>query len=192
MKIMINAGHDATRKANGLPIDSGAVNFNHNVYECDIAREISLKVVELLKADGHQVVFMQQDNLNGEDGYNVKYSVCYQANVNKMDLFISIHTNSHDKKAANGTECLVYELGTRAGDLADCIQNELVEQLDTFDRGVRPRSDLCVLADTNMPAVLVEPAFISNEDDFYILTTQQNEIAEAIARGINTYIEDYA
>ena len=45
-----------------------------------------------------------------------------------------------------------------------------------------------VLKNTNMPAVLVELAFISNEDDEKILRNNQDDFARAIARGVTDYL----
>ena len=39
-----------------------------------------------------------------------------------------------------------------------------------------------------MPAVLVEVAFISNEDDVQLLVNNQDDIARAIARGVTDYL----
>ena len=39
-----------------------------------------------------------------------------------------------------------------------------------------------------MPAVLVEVAFISNEDDVQLLINNQDDIARAIARGVTDFL----
>lgn len=52
------------------------------------------------------------------------------------------------------------------------------------DRGIKERPDLCVLRETTMPAVLVEIAFISNQEDAYKLMYRIEEFANAISRGI--------
>ena len=48
--------------------------------------------------------------------------------------------------------------------------------------------DLAVLKHTAMPAVLVEMAFIDNEEDCEKLINQQEEFAAAIARGVTDYL----
>ena len=60
----------------------------------------------------------------------------------------------------------------------------------TVDRGVKERLDLCVLRRTDMPAVLVEMAFIDNDEDMKLLTEQTDEIARAIARGVTDYEQE--
>ena len=49
---------------------------------------------------------------------------------------------------------------------------------------------LYVLSNTDMPAVLVELAFISNAEDVVLLTEQQDEFARAIARGVTDYMNE--
>lgn len=44
-----------------------------------------------------------------------------------------------------------------------------------------------VLTNTDMPAVLVELAFISNESDEQLLADNRDDFARAIARGITDY-----
>lgn len=46
---------------------------------------------------------------------------------------------------------------------------------------------LIVLNSTDMPAVLVEMAFVDNDEDAQILTERADEMARAIARGITDF-----
>ena len=46
---------------------------------------------------------------------------------------------------------------------------------------------LIVLNSTDMPAALVEMAFVDNDEDAQILTEQADEMARAIARGITDF-----
>ena len=109
------------------------------------------------------------------------------ANRNKADLFISIHCNAAGGEAA-GTETLVYSIdGGPATQLANCIQSQIVNSLGTIDRGLKERPGLVVLKHTDMPAVLVETAFIDNANDSQLLTDRQDDFARAIARGVTDY-----
>ena len=69
--------------------------------------------------------------------------------------------------------------------------NASVDALDTKDRGVKIATPgvngLYVLTNTDMPAVLVELAFITNPDDEEILANAQDALARAVARGITDY-----
>lgn len=75
--------------------------------------------------------------------------------------------------------------------LANCIQSQLVDALGTTDRGVKIATPgvngLYVLTNTDMPAVLVELAFITNPSDEEILASAQDALARAVARGVTDY-----
>jgi N-acetylmuramoyl-L-alanine amidase len=111
------------------------------------------------------------------------------ANRSGAELFVSIHCNAFNG-AANGTESLFYPGDAEGKRLAECINRQIVDTFDITDRGVKERGDLAVLNGTYMPAVLVETAFIDNEDDAIILRDQQDEMARAIARGITDYLTE--
>lgn len=113
--------------------------------------------------------------------------MCDCANQWPADIFVSIHCNSAGNTSAQGTETLVHNMGGRAERLADCIQRQIVDSLDTVDRGLKERPELTVLRATDMPAVLVELAFISNEEDEALLRDRQDDFARAIARGVTDY-----
>lgn len=128
------------------------------------------------------------DNLNWESTYADRQdcSVCDCANEWPADIFISIHCNAANGMA-HGTETLIHSEGGRAEQLAECIQRQIVDSLDTTDRGLKERPELIVLRATDMPAVLVELAFIDNDEDAELLMTRQDDFARAIARGVTDY-----
>ena len=178
MKVFINPGH----APNGVP-DPGAVSDVTGLRECDVALSVGKLVEHYLNAVGIETTVLQSDDL---------YEVCTEANNLDADLFISIHCNSVESPYAEGTETW-YCAGSNDGKhLAECIQSQIVDHLGTVDRGVKMatpgKNGLYVLTNTDMPAVLVELAFISNEDDERLLRNVQDEFARAIARGVTDYV----
>lgn len=172
LRIFINPGHD-------MDLDPGAC--ANGIREVDIALAIGEKVKKTMEVIGYPCQLIQSDNLNGET--EGKPNVCATANNSGADIFVSIHCNSAAN--AKGTETLVYSSnGGKANILAKCIQTQIVNSLNMVDRGIKERPDLCVLRETSMPAVLVETAFISNEEDAYKLMYRIEEFANAISRGI--------
>lgn len=183
MKVFINPGH--------MPgVDSGAVNNNRGLRECDIALKVGKRVQGYLEDVGYETMLVQSDNLAGE---SPRYeNVTGSANDWDADVFVSIHCNSFGDASVRGCETLMYGTGGDAEDLAYCIQNQLVTTFKAFDpafpdRGLKVRTDLAVLRHTAMPAVLVEMAFISNEADANLLVEKEDEFARAIARGVSDY-----
>ena len=152
--------------------------------ECDVAANIGGLVKGYLEAAGCEVQMLQSDNLAGETpGLPC---VVDTANGWSADVFVSLHCNAANGYA-RGTETLVYNEDGDAAELAACIQSQVVGSLGTIDRGVKERPMLIVLNSTDMPAVLVEMAFVDNDEDAQILTERADEMARAIARGITDF-----
>lgn len=180
-KVFINPGHDILH-------DSGAVNAD-GTRECDIALEVGKKVEAYLQAAGCETMLMQSDNLNWDSDYEDRQdaAVCPTANDWPADLFVSIHCNAVNT-AARGTEVEIYRAGGASELLAHCIQDQIVNALGTIDRGVKEMPQLIVLKRTDMPAVLVELAFIDNDEDCELLKNNTDDFAAAVARGVTDYL----
>lgn len=72
--------------------------------------------------------------------------------------------------------------------LAEMVQQQLIEKTMAKNRGVK-HAPFVVLTGTKVPAILVEIGFVSNSVEAIKLseTSYQNQIAEAIAAGIDQY-----
>lgn len=177
MKVFLNPGH-----APGGEPDPGAVNDATGLRECDVALAVGKSAESYLNAAGVETELLQSDSL---------YEICETANSSDADIFVSIHCNAAEAEEANGTETWACAGSYRGSLLASCIQSQLVNALDTTDRGVKIATPgvngLYVLTNTDMPAVLVELAFISNSGDEEILANKQDDLARAVARGITDY-----
>ena len=176
MKVFLNPGHCPG-------VDSGAVNQTTGSQEADVALSIGKLVKGYLEAAGCEVQLLQSDNLmyDGEGP-----CVCDTANEWPADIFVSIHCNAANTEA-HGTEVEIYPGSDESQRLGQCIQSQIVDSLGTTDRGLKERPGLCVLKHTDMPAVLVETAFIDNDEDAELLTNRQDDFARAIARGVTDY-----
>lgn len=87
------------------------------------------------------------------------YDICNDANKWGADLFVSNHFNA---AGGDGYEALVYSEHRRA--LGQVFEKH-VKAIGQNSRGVKIRTGLVVLRDTNMPAVLNEGAFVDNLKD---------------------------
>lgn len=171
MKICINGGHYP-----GL--DSGAVGAT-GLQEAEVAKQISERVVDILREVGYNALFIQKNEL---------YEITELSNDFCADLFVSIHCNAAENRSAQGTETFY---GSNEGaKLAQCIQSQIVDNIGTVDRGIKDGSHLYVIKHTDCIAVLTELAFISNEVDECMLSdkNKQDELARALARGITDYV----
>ena len=180
MKIFLNPGHSKD-------YESGAVNQNTGLREADVVWNVGVLLEQYLNNVGIETTVLQSDNLYYDSPYG-EPCVIEEANSGDYDLFISLHCNAFNNGVAKGTETLVYSFGGTSEKLAECIQKQIIDTFHTVDRGLKERPGLLVLSKTDMPAVLVEMAFIDNEDDEKLLANNQDDFARAIARGVTDYM----
>lgn len=193
LTILLDAGHGAT--------DTGC--RKGSTYEKQITLAIVLEVKRLLEAKGHYVLLTRADD---STPHSLDERTAMAARQ-PIDAFVSVHVNSAGNSLAKGVE--VYTLpapgcdGTAIGSSARAPmvgQSYLVmatrlalavqKALTAFpgapaDRGVR-HAHFKVLRDTPAPAILVETGFITNPEDYTVLTSpiKQQQLARAIAKGI--------
>ncbi len=167
MKIFINPGHDRAR-------DPGAGNARLELNEADVVARIGEAAGDYLADAGYHVRRAQHDDLT---------RLCDAANHWRADAFVSIHCNSFDGCTRGIETWYCSSAGER---LARCIQRQIIESVGTLDRGLKA-GDFYVLRATDMPAVLVETAFIDNDHDARLLLDRQDDFARAIARGISDF-----
>ena len=105
------------------------------------------------------------------------------ANEWGADLFISIHTNAYDGNSY-GTECYIHPNDTsETKQLSINVANTISSELGLYNRGHK-EADFAVLRLSNMPAILIETAFIDNEEEGIILKEKSDEFANAIYKAI--------
>ena len=176
-KIFINPGHAADPAD-----DPGAVNSRLGLKESLIARRIGERVATYLSNVGYDVCLFQFDGLK---------MICDEANKWDADYFISIHCNAANG-IARGTETYCARYSKAGLGLARAIHRQIVNSIDSgyqyWDRGVK-EAGYYVLRYTDMPAVLVETAFIDNDDDATLLVEKEDDFARAIARGVTDYLK---
>jgi len=182
MKIYIDAGHNHSGG------DTGAVGFGHK--EQDINFNVAYLVGETLKRHGIDIRY-SRNKITDNVGTTVAASINGRVNAANSwgaNLFVSIHCNAFSDPNANGTETLVFSASGTANQLARKVNAEIVKALGTRDRGVKVRTDLGVLRNTNMPAILPELAFITNKSNCDKLVNRQGDFAKAICRGICNHL----
>lgn len=177
MRIFIDAGHGGA--------NPGAVSPFSGLRESNVNLDVALRLGRILQNQGQTINFSRTTDV--AVGITRRAEM---ANDWGADLFVSIHCNASVSPELNGTETLVYRAGTRAYALAENIQQQLIALTGLVDRGVQIRPDLGVLRLTNMPAVLVELAFLSNQYESALLGTEsfRQTSADGISNGINAFI----
>lgn len=182
--------------------DSGAVGptgFEEKVANLDIG----LRVRDLLAKAGYNTIMTRTTDvspnspardLTGDGRINISDDL--QARVNiansaKADVFISIHNNA-SVSSARGTETYYWNGAGSDSDsarLARFIQEEVKAETGLYDRGVK-NANFYVLRRTDMPAALLEGAFISNPTEEQLLRSPdfRQKVAKGIYKGVSRFM----
>ncbi|WP_147805288.1 N-acetylmuramoyl-L-alanine amidase [Alkalicoccus halolimnae] len=176
--IVVDPGHGGR--------DPGAV--ANGLYEKEVVLDVSLRLEEELRKAGANVIMTRRS-----DWYPSLSGRVTQANNARADIFVSVHTNAAVPTQASGSETF-YDLRTWGGDsykLADDLQTEMIDKLDTVDRGVK-ENGFYVIRNTNMPSALVELGFKTNAQEAERMKTDQfrEDSADALYEGIETFFNE--
>lgn len=171
MYYAIYAGHGGT--------DPGAVSGSRK--EKDYTLEVANALTALLKADGHSVLQNRTSDVSRSITADAN-----KANSAGVKCVVELHLNSNSGTPGTGTETLYYPTSSASKTLATNIQTRVIAATGYTDRGIKSRDNLGILKQTNMPAALIEMAFINNDSD--MTKFDINVMANAIRQGIcDTY-----
>jgi N-acetylmuramoyl-L-alanine amidase len=186
--IAICVGH--SRPVNGHP-EGGAVSVDGTqewTYNKDLAFQIN---AELTKSRVSSIVISSYDGV----GYGAAQRwLAAHLKTLGVQLAIELHFNSSDSPAATGHEWLYWSTSTKSKALADNLHAEMCLALpDIRSRGIQPKTSADrgaeFLRGTHCPAVICEPGFGSNPNDWRTLTLQKSALARAIAQGLLSYLD---
>lgn len=190
LKIFIDPGHGGSDPG---AIYTKIVNGKKVTYnEKDFNLDIALRLKNKLKSLGHEV-YMSRET----DKFVDLYDRTKMANNLNVDLFISIHNNAIDNPQTRGTMVLYKEksLNSFISDkqFAQIVLDYIIKEVGTQNKGIIERPNLVVLKTSNMPAILVEVAFGTNQDDLNLLLNDsfKDAVAKAIADAIEFINTNY-
>ena len=180
--VMIDPGHGGSAPGNS---SGGMIEKDYNL-------NTSLATTEYLRSKGFNVIMTRDTDKTLSLGNRTDLS-----NSLKPDLFTSIHYNGSTNKQGHGVE-VFYKLKDKNGGttktVATNILNRILEKFKLTNRGIKTRvlpSDstkdyLYVLRSNDMPAVLVECAFLDNENDMSLINSSAKvkEMGTQIGKGI--------
>ena len=171
--IMLDAGHGG--------YDNGATYMERREKDDNLA--LTMALGEILKNAGYNVLYTRES-----DVYQTPLRKAQIANESGADFFISLHRNAASyPNQYNGVQTLIFNPGGVKQEMAENINDEL-EDLGFRNIDVSIRPDLAVLRRTRMPALLVEAGFIDSDKDNAIFSNQLQQVAQAIADGIEETI----
>jgi N-acetylmuramoyl-L-alanine amidase len=181
--IVIDPGHGGS--------DRGTM--HGGVAEANLTLDMAKRLRDILVAQGWQVKLthetdadVYQPNDSAHDELQARVDIANQAGAR---LFVSIHVNAFINSGPYGTTLYI----TKPDDVALARSIETQTEGDgTKDDGVI-KANYYVTHHTRMPAVLIETAFLSNPNDYALVTSSawRQKIAQEIADGIDKYAKEY-
>lgn len=180
--VVIDPGHGGT--------DPGSMGYENGVVvlnEKDVNLDIGLRVQKMLEAAGASYYMIRIG-----DTTVPLYDRQDTANELGASLYVAIHNNSYSTATPNGTEVHYHGNddpavdGISAKTLAENLQRTLISNLGLTNRGTKVSPELAVLRRTNMPAVIIEGAYISNPSDRNYMKTDdfKEKYAKSVAKCI--------
>lgn len=190
MVVIVDAGHGGR--------DSGALGYS-GTEEDDINLAIALKLRRLIEqAGGVSLMIREEDTGLYTEGKKTGRKLEDLRNRQKMfkeseaDIIISIHMNYFPQSQYYGAQTFYKEGDEKSKKLAEYIQAELLAVIDRGNkRTIKPKNDVYLFKENNIPGALVECGFLSNPEEERLLKQDhyQERIAWCIFSGIVKYFE---
>lgn len=190
--VIIDAGHGGE--------DGGAE--VSGILEKDINLSIADKLADTLRLCGVRVTEIRDEDISVYDDSaqtlrekkvsDLKHRVEI-VNGSENNILVSIHQNKFDNSAYSGAQVFYSSNNDKSRVLAGSIRNSVVSLLQNDNtRELKPaNSDIYLLDNATVPAVIVECGFLSNDEERAKLLDSgyQSEMAYSIAMGVLEYID---
>lgn len=180
--IVIDSGHGGK--------DPGKVGIN-GVDEKDVNLKIALKLKKILEEQGMTVIMTREDenSLADSKSEDMQKRVA-MINEGKPALAVSIHQNSYPSEEVHGAQVFYYTNSTDGERAARIMQEALLDVDSDNKRKEKANDTYYMLKRTEVPVIIVECGFLSNQSEAKLLATEeyQERLAQAIAKGIIDYI----
>lgn len=165
--------------------DRGVCYFPNDLIEKEVNLDLARRVASRLAAEGARVVFTRE-----EDAFISLDERAAMANDAGADLFLSIHTNripGHPE--CFGAQTFYHPASEEGKRLAELIQAELLKVDPENYRSALP-GNYRVLRLSQMPGVIVEIGFLTNERDRELIATEayRERVADAVVLGVLRYL----
>ena len=155
--------------------------------EADVAYALAHRLAAELERRGADPLLLRGETEDPPPGERA-----HRANDLGAEACVSIHLNGHDDPAAEGSTCLYFgtqDTSSPAGQrLADLVQEEITSRMGLKDGRIHPLS-IAILRETQMPAVQIEPCFITNPKEERLLFEEafRQDLAIAVAEGLERF-----
>lgn len=186
--VVVDAGHGGS--------DPGKVGVN-DALEKEINLAIAKKLKKELKKAGIKVVMTREEDsgLTTDTVISSKVEDMKERvriiNEVKPEIVVSIHQNSYQEGSVHGAQVFFFTHSQEA-EKAALLMQEKMREVDTGNkRQAKTNDTYYMLKKTEVPTIIVECGFLSNQEDAAKLVTEeyQQQMAAKICEGILEYME---
>lgn len=167
--------------------DDPGVSGSTGLTEAEITYRAAEALVDELAGRGASPFLLRAAHTNPSPSERAR-----TANAAGAEVLIAVHMNSHEDPGAEGASTYYYgreDWFSQAGRrLAELVQGELTTRLSLKDGRTHPMA-LPLLRETQMPAVQVEPCFITNMREESLMAQEpfRKELARVLADAIERF-----
>ena len=188
-KVVLDAGHGGREPGK---IGAG------EIQEKDVNLKIAKKLKGKLEERGIQAVLTREkDETLAPEGSANRQVEDIKKRVERIDgenalLAVSIHQNSYQDPEVRGAQVFYYQHSIEGKEAAAILQEALIRMDPEHPREAKANGTYYLLRRTSTPTVIVECGFLSNPEEAKLLASEeyQEKIAEAVAEGIETCLQD--
>ncbi len=199
----VNSTHVETQKNRTIVLDAGhggddpgKIGVNGAV-EKDINLAVTKRVQSLLEANDITVIMTREDDdgMYDRTASNKKVQDMRKRleliQVSNPALVVSIHQNSYHEESIHGAQVFYYKTSIEGKEAAELMQRQLILRVDKENkREEKANASYYLLKKTEVPIIIVECGFLSNQNEAGLLvsTEYQEKLAWAIHMGIMEYL----
>jgi N-acetylmuramoyl-L-alanine amidase len=208
--VVIDPGHGG--------IFTGTCGYTHEIgkdlCERDVNLSVALKLQQALKFSGIKVYLTRSTDIDfasqRDEDLNKRVQIAngYAKGNNDNSVFISVHHNASPSTAAKGYETYYYDAVNHYDPaypsdpmqkkylpddkrLAETIHPIVLKDLGLIDRKIHNDESFVVIRNAQMPSVLVELGYMTNQQEEARIKTAdyQTKAAQALAKAIVSYFK---
>lgn len=166
------------------PSDGGCYNETLGMNEYDFNVVMAGQIAEKLHRRNVKPVVLYRDTYSG---------MIEDVNKTGADFALELHCNGVSDKGVKGSETLYWSKSVPSKRLAERLQKPIAALINQNNRGIKPIEQggrgWRFLRYTNMPSVILEPFFISNDDSLEMALTLREQLANTIATALVEHVK---
>ncbi|NLC53332.1 MAG: N-acetylmuramoyl-L-alanine amidase [Firmicutes bacterium] len=175
--IILDPGHGGA--------DVGAISPK-GLREKELNLAVAVRLKQKLEDLGAEVLLTRED-----DRYLWLYDRVALANRAGGAVLLSIHANNHDNRKIHGLEIWYHPDRSECAVLAEALADAVLARTNQHFRGIMSSKDFVLPREAQMPAVIFEMGFISNQEEEKLLLSEefQDKIIDGISQGLIAYFQ---